>query len=86
LKSYLKKLNYFKKIDRPGVKLAMVLIRIYQLVVSPLLGPACRFEPSCSQYAMEAIARYGLAKGSVLACKRLMRCHPFCRGGFDPVP
>jgi putative membrane protein insertion efficiency factor len=64
----------------------MVLIRGYQLIVSPVLGPACRFYPSCSQYACLAIDRYGVVKGSYLAIRRLLRCHPFHPGGFDPVP
>ncbi|MFZ2631894.1 MAG: membrane protein insertion efficiency factor YidD [Desulfosalsimonadaceae bacterium] len=62
------------------------LIKIYQIVLSPLLGPACRFYPSCSQYAIEAISRYGALKGGLLAVKRILRCHPFHPGGVDPVP
>lgn len=64
----------------------MGLIRGYQLIVSPVLGPACRFYPSCSQYASLAIDRYGVVKGSYMAIRRLLRCHPFHPGGFDPVP
>lgn len=63
-----------------------VVIRGYQIMVSPLLPPSCRFTPSCSQYALEAIARYGAFRGSWLAARRLARCHPFHPGGFDPVP
>jgi putative membrane protein insertion efficiency factor len=66
--------------------LAALLIRLYQRTVSPLLGPACRFYPSCSQYALEAVLRFGVLRGSALAVKRLARCHPFHPGGFDPVP
>lgn len=66
--------------------LAALLIRIYQWTVSPLLGPRCRFYPSCSQYALEAIERFGLLKGGWLAVVRLGRCHPWQPGGFDPVP
>ena len=62
------------------------LIRGYQLTVSPLLPPSCRFTPSCSQYALEAVNRHGALKGSWLAVRRLARCHPFHPGGFDPVP
>ena len=62
------------------------MIRTYQLVLSPILGPACRFSPSCSEYAYQAITRYGPVKGSVLTLKRLFRCHPFHPGGYDPVP
>jgi len=64
----------------------LLLIRGYQLIVSPVLGPACRFYPSCSQYASLAINRYGVVKGSYLAFRRLLRCHPFHPGGYDPVP
>lgn len=66
--------------------LAALLIRLYQWTVSPLLGPTCRFHPSCSQYALEALLRFGVLRGSVLALKRLGRCHPWHPGGFDPVP
>ena len=62
------------------------LIRAYQILVSPLLGPACRFEPSCSEFARQAITRHGTRRGSLLALGRLSRCHPFADGGFDPVP
>lgn len=61
-------------------------IRFYQRGISPLTPPSCRFQPTCSQYAREAIERYGAAKGSWLAMRRLARCQPFCRGGYDPVP
>ena len=61
-------------------------IRGYQLVISPALPPACRFTPSCSQYALDAVRRYGAVRGSWLAVRRLVRCHPFHPGGFDPVP
>ena len=64
----------------------LLIIRAYQLVLSPILGPACRFSPSCSEYAYQAITRYGPVKGSVLTLKRLFRCHPFHPGGYDPVP
>lgn len=62
------------------------LIRGYQRFVSPLLPARCRFYPSCSQYALEAVGRHGLIRGSWLAARRLLRCHPFHPGGFDPVP
>jgi len=61
-------------------------IRGYQRFISPLLGPRCRFHPSCSTYAEEAIQRFGLARGSWLAARRIVRCQPLCAGGFDPVP
>jgi uncharacterized protein len=66
--------------------LIRLLIRGYQLAVSPLLGPCCRFHPSCSQYALDAIEEHGVLRGCVLALRRLARCHPFHAGGFDPVP
>ena len=62
------------------------LIRGYQLAISPLLGPRCRFYPSCSHYAMEAIETHGALRGTWLAINRISRCHPFHEGGFDPVP
>ena len=67
-------------------RLAVFLIRLYQWTVSPLLGPRCRFYPSCSHYALEAIERFGSVRGLWLALSRIARCHPFHPGGFDPVP
>jgi uncharacterized protein len=61
-------------------------IRIYQRFISSLLPPSCRFTPTCSQYAVEAIDRFGTIKGSYLATTRICRCHPFHPGGYDPVP
>jgi uncharacterized protein len=61
-------------------------IRAYQMSLSPLLGPRCRFHPSCSHYALEAIERHGAARGGWLAAKRIARCHPLNPGGYDPVP
>jgi uncharacterized protein len=66
--------------------LLMLLIRIYQLTLSPLLGPRCRFYPSCSCYAHTAIERHGAMRGGWLGLKRLLRCHPLADGGYDPVP
>lgn len=65
---------------------AEILIRLYQWTVSPMLGPACRFHPTCSQYALEAIRRFGVLRGSWLALRRIGRCHPWHPGGEDPVP
>lgn len=62
------------------------LIRGYQLALSPLLPQSCRYTPSCSQYMLEAVSRYGAFKGGWLGTRRLLRCHPFRPGGFDPVP
>jgi len=61
------------------------LVRVYQLAISPFFGACCRFEPSCSQYAIDALKKYGLFKGSWLAVKRIARCHPLNDGGYDPV-
>jgi len=61
-------------------------IRAYQRTLSPLLGPRCRFHPSCSHYAIEAIERFGVARGGWLALRRITRCHPLNAGGLDPVP
>jgi putative membrane protein insertion efficiency factor len=66
--------------------LARALIRTYQLILSPFIGNQCRFHPSCSHYAMEAVDTHGVVRGSWLTLKRLSRCHPFHAGGFDPVP
>ena len=66
--------------------LLLALLRLYKLALSPLLPPVCRFHPSCSVYAMGAIAVHGPARGGLLALKRLTRCHPFHEGGLDPVP
>lgn len=62
------------------------LVRLYQLVLSPWLPPSCRYEPSCSAYALEALRSHGALRGSWLTVRRLGRCHPFCAGGYDPVP
>ncbi len=66
--------------------LLMALIRVYQRLVRPLLPRSCRFHPTCSDYAAEAIRRHGAARGSFLAASRVARCHPFNEGGVDPVP
>jgi hypothetical protein len=64
---------------------ALQLLRAYKWAISPLLPPACRYVPTCSEYAMEAVERYGALRGGVMALARLMCCHPFVRGGYDPV-
>ncbi|EOS93481.1 hypothetical protein ETR_18771 [Erwinia tracheiphila PSU-1] len=69
-----------------GSRCLIGLIRVYQRVISPLLGPHCRFHPSCSQYGIEALRRFGLIKGSWLTIKRVLKCHPLNTGGNDPVP
>ncbi|HKO24129.1 MAG TPA: membrane protein insertion efficiency factor YidD [Chloroflexota bacterium] len=65
--------------------LAVAPIRLYQLVISPALGQRCKYYPSCSQYAVQAIGRFGILRGLILAAWRLVRCNPFSHGGFDPV-
>ena len=66
--------------------LLLLLVRGYQLAISPLFGPTCRFYPTCSNYAMDAIREHGALKGAMLAAVRLAKCHPWHPGGFDPVP
>ena len=68
-------------------KVLIQLIKLYRNYISPLKGrPVCIYVPTCSQYAIEAIEKYGVVKGSYLAVKRILRCHPFHKGGYDPVP
>lgn len=67
-------------------KIMIASIRFYQIFISPVLGKRCRFYPSCSQYMIEALKRYGIFHGSYLAVKRIMRCHPWHPGGYDPLP
>jgi uncharacterized protein len=62
------------------------LIRGYQKIISPMLPPSCRFHPTCSEYGYEAIQKHGVIKGGGLAVWRILRCNPFCKGGYDPVP
>ncbi|MFT3962136.1 membrane protein insertion efficiency factor YidD [Propionivibrio sp.] len=68
------------------MKLLLVLIRGYKYAISPLLGQNCRFFPSCSEYTAQAIQKHGACKGACLGLKRILRCHPWNPGGFDPVP
>jgi putative membrane protein insertion efficiency factor len=65
--------------------LALGMLRLYKRWISPSLAPSCRYVPTCSEYAMEAIERYGALRGGLMAAWRLLRCHPFVRGGYDPV-
>jgi putative membrane protein insertion efficiency factor len=67
-------------------KVAIGLIVVYQRCVSPLLGPVCRYEPSCSEYTRQAVEKYGVTRGAWMGMKRIARCHPFHQGGYDPVP
>jgi putative membrane protein insertion efficiency factor len=65
--------------------LVLGFLQLYKTLVSPFLPPACRFQPSCSVYMMEAVEKYGAIKGTWMGVKRILRCQPFCRGGYDPV-
>jgi putative membrane protein insertion efficiency factor len=76
----------YSVLRQPLVALLRAAVRAYQLVLSPLIGPRCRHLPSCSDYAREALERHGSARGSWLALRRLVRCHPWGTSGYDPVP
>lgn len=67
-------------------RILCVCIVFYQRAISPHFSPVCRYRPTCSAYALESIRKYGALKGSFLTLKRILRCHPFCKGGYDPVP
>lgn len=67
-------------------RILIAIVRAYQVVLSPWLGAHCRYHPTCSAYAIEALRRHGALKGALLAVGRILRCHPFHRGGYDPVP
>lgn len=79
-------LNLLSSIVRLPQRLLMGVVRAYRLLLSPSLGSACRFEPTCSAYALQALEEHGAARGSYLTLRRLVRCHPWCDGGHDPVP
>lgn len=75
------------KIIKDGFqKLFLIIIKFYQMAISPYIGPHCRFQPTCSEYASIAICRFGVFKGTYLAIRRILKCHPFHEGGYDPVP
>jgi putative membrane protein insertion efficiency factor len=71
---------------RLAARVLLLLLEAYKVTLSPLIGGFCRYEPSCSRYATEAVLRHGAMRGSLLAARRLLRCHPFRPGGLDPVP
>lgn len=79
-------MNAGRKIDRLLTGVIIFCLTIYKKILSPLLPQACRFYPTCSQYSVEALKKHGLVKGLWLSIKRLVRCNPFCKGGYDPVP
>jgi len=74
-----------KEINRYLVKLCICLVKFYRKFISPLKGPTCRFYPTCSQYSIEAFKKYGLIKGMYLTVRRVLKCHPFHPGGYDPL-
>ncbi len=78
--------NVAAGLSRAGVRVLSLAIRAYQVTLSPLLGPCCRYTPTCSRYALEALRVHGVWRGLALGAWRVLRCHPFARGGFDPVP
>lgn len=75
-----------KGITRVGEKILITSIKFYQHAISPLFPPSCRYTPTCSQYAIEAVRKHGALKGFILAVKRILRCHPWGGQGYDPVP
>ena len=78
--------GFLALVARMPQRTLMGLVQAYRLLLKAWIGNACRFEPSCSAYALQALERHGAAKGSLLSAKRLLRCHPYCQGGHDPVP
>jgi putative membrane protein insertion efficiency factor len=78
--------SVFQRLQSLPRQLLLLLVRGYRLLLKPWLGNACRFEPTCSEYALQALRRHGALRGSALAGTRLLRCHPWCEGGCDAVP
>jgi len=66
--------------------LVLDFLKLYKMFLSPFLPPACRFKPTCSEYATQAVEKYGTIRGTWLGAKRILRCQPFCKGGYDPIP
>jgi len=78
---------FYKNILKNGLRNVLILlVKFYRKFISPLKQPSCIYTPTCSSYALEALERYGFFKGGYLSLKRVLRCHPFSKGGFDPVP
>lgn len=82
---FLKNMKYIS-LNKMIKKILLTIIRFYQYAISPLLGPNCRYTPTCSQYTYEAILEHGIIKGIYLGSRRILRCNPFHKGGYDPVP
>jgi uncharacterized protein len=79
-------MEMLSKLAKAPQLVAIALLRAYKFAISPVFPPSCRYVPTCSEYAIEAVERHGVLRGSALAFWRLLRCHPFVKGGFDPVP
>ncbi len=77
--------NYLQKLNKLTSLLFIKLIKVYRITISPWMGASCRFNPTCSVYSIEAIEKYGIAKGGFMSIKRILKCHPFHPGGNDPV-
>ncbi len=77
--------NYIQKLNKLTSLLFVQLIKVYRITISPWMGASCRFNPTCSVYSIEAIEKYGIAKGGFMSIKRILKCHPFHPGGNDPV-
>jgi len=84
--TYSKKSRFIRYISQKCVLIPLALLKVYRYLISPLLGSHCRFYPSCSHYSEEAYRKFGIYKGTVLTIKRLAKCHPWHKGGIDPVP
>jgi putative membrane protein insertion efficiency factor len=78
--------RYLTLVVRTPRRLLMAVLRLYRLLISPLYGQVCRYHPSCSAYALDAVTEYGAARGTWMSARRLVRCHPWAPGGYDPVP
>ncbi len=76
--------RWIRRLIRLPAMMLIGLVRLYQWTISPLLGPRCRFTPSCSNYFIASVRKYGLFRGSLRGCWRIIRCNPWCRGGYDP--